>query len=167
MKTFTSSLFVVTASTMPAFAGTFFGSWEMNNMVRAPAPDGTPPAGGPAYYVFTQIKPDRVHSISLSFLCYGGEYNARLIATMGNDYKLADRDRFEISVDGGEPHTADASNNVPGRPVLEAKILPATLDWIATAKSTIRVTLPTSKREYVFNVSETGRAIATLQAACR
>lgn len=166
MKTFTTGIFVVTAFAMRAFAGTFFGNWEMNNMARAPASDGTPPAGGPAYYVFTQIKPDRIHSISLSFLCYGGEYSARLIAT-GNNHKLADRDRLLISVDGGDPRTADASNNVSGSRVLEAKIAPETLDWIATAKSTISVTLSTSKQEHVFNVMETGRAIAALQAACR
>jgi hypothetical protein len=73
---------------------------------------------------------------------------------------------LELLSEGARLRVADASTDVPSIPSLEAKILPATLDWIATAKSTIRITLPSSKREYVFNVKDTGRAIATLQAAC-
>jgi hypothetical protein len=97
----------------------------------------------------------------LALSCRDGEFQAVLFREKPN------QDTFMISIDGKKPRTFNASIEEHYSGALEAKITKADLDWFADSQSTIRVMLPVSRSEFVFDVKETRKAIAVLKEACK
>jgi hypothetical protein len=164
-----TALLLLAGSALPASAGTHFGSWEMDATVGMSDFSGRPPPPGPHYFVTTSGKVDG--HVGFQVLCEGGEYKAKLIILEHSENEIADSDMMVISIDG-KPRGFNASTwNFPDSTDLKlghiiTKITNADLDWIANAQSLIRVTLPSSRREFEFKVNQTRTAIATLRAAC-
>lgn len=136
--------------------GTGFGSWVLTKHIQlGPAPP-------PGYSVSTSVVNDGADRWPLLALsCRNGEFQAVLFREKP---KL---DTFMISIDGKKPRTFNASIEEHYSGALEAKITKADLDWFADSQSTIRVTLPASRLEFVFDVKETRKAVAVLKEACK
>jgi hypothetical protein len=139
-----------------AASGTGFGSWELNERIYVDV--APPPARG--YNISTSIDTNGVWAVSFQLSCDAGEYQAELYGP--NKIKI---DTLMISVDGKNPHTFNASTGNAGG--LATKITKADLAWFADSQSTIRITLPASRREFVFEVKETRKAIAVLKESCK
>jgi hypothetical protein len=149
-------LFAVSAFPSVAVSGSgpYFGSWELNEQIYVGTP---PPAQG--YNVSTSIESNGEWSFDFQLLCEAGGYQAGLY---GRDkIKI---DTLMIGIDGKKPRAFNASAKDVG---LVTKITKADLDWFADSQSTIRIELPASRREFVFSVKETRKAVAVLKEACK
>jgi hypothetical protein len=134
-------------------SGPYFGSWELNEHIYVGTP---PPAQG--YNVATSIDANGAW-FNFQLLCESGEYQAEIYG-----HNKIKNDTLMIGIDGKKPRAFNASTKDEG---LVTKISKADLDWFADSQSTIRITLPTSRREFVFSVKETRKAVAVLKEACK
>jgi hypothetical protein len=136
--------------------GTGFGSWVLTKHIQlGPAPP-------PGYSVSTSVVNDGADSWPLLALsCRNGEFQAVLFREKPKP------DTFMISIDGKKPRTFNASIEEHYSGALEAKITTADLDWFADSQSSIRIALPAARREFVFSVKETRKAVAVLKEACK
>jgi hypothetical protein len=151
------ALILFTAVLLPSVAvggsGPYFGSWELNEHIYVGTP---PPTQG--YNVSTSIDANGVW-FNFQLSCEVGEYRAELYG-----HNKIKPDTLMISIDGKKPRAFNASTNDEG---IITKITNADLEWLADSQSTIRIVSPTSRREFVFSVKETRKAVAVLKEACK
>jgi hypothetical protein len=157
LKKIAAVLVLLAGSAIPSVGdGTGFGSWLLIEHIQLDA------APFPGYSVLTSLVNDGADKWPLLALsCRDGEFQAVLFREKPN------QDTFMISIDGKKPRTFNASIEEHYSGALEAKITKADLDWFADSQSTIRVMLPVSRSEFVFDVKETRKAIAVLKEACK